>query len=71
MTEAPEPPSRPASPPRVGVVLAAGRSERISSITRGGSKALLRLGGLSLVEAVAVVMVGAANFPEIAGSDAD
>jgi 1L-myo-inositol 1-phosphate cytidylyltransferase / CDP-L-myo-inositol myo-inositolphosphotransferase len=36
--------------PRVGVVLAAGRSERLESITRGGSKALLRLGGLSLVE---------------------
>jgi 1L-myo-inositol 1-phosphate cytidylyltransferase / CDP-L-myo-inositol myo-inositolphosphotransferase len=35
---------------RVGVVLAAGRSERLESITRGGSKALLRLGGLSLVE---------------------
>lgn len=36
--------------PRVGVVLAAGRSERLSRITGGGSKALVRLGGLSLVE---------------------
>ena len=36
--------------PRVGVVLAAGQSERLASITGGGSKALLRLGGLSLVE---------------------
>jgi choline kinase/phosphatidylglycerophosphate synthase len=36
--------------PRVGVVLAAGRSERLDALTRGGSKALLRLGGLSLVE---------------------
>jgi 1L-myo-inositol 1-phosphate cytidylyltransferase / CDP-L-myo-inositol myo-inositolphosphotransferase len=36
--------------PRVGVVLAAGRSERLASVTGGGSKALLRLGGLSLVE---------------------
>jgi 1L-myo-inositol 1-phosphate cytidylyltransferase / CDP-L-myo-inositol myo-inositolphosphotransferase len=35
---------------RVGVVLAAGRSERLESVTGGGSKALLRLGGLSLVE---------------------
>jgi choline kinase/phosphatidylglycerophosphate synthase len=35
---------------RVGVVLAAGRSERLESVTRGGSKALLRLGGLSLAE---------------------
>jgi CDP-L-myo-inositol myo-inositolphosphotransferase len=34
----------------VGVVLAAGRSERLDALTRGGSKALLRLGGLSLVE---------------------
>ena len=36
--------------PRVGVVLAAGRSERLASVTGGGSTALLRLGGLSLVE---------------------
>jgi choline kinase/phosphatidylglycerophosphate synthase len=36
--------------PRVGVVLAAGRSQRLESVTGGGSKALLRLGGLSLVE---------------------
>ena len=44
-----EPPAL-AMHPRVGVVLAAGRSERLSGITGGGSKALLRLGGLSLVE---------------------
>jgi 1L-myo-inositol 1-phosphate cytidylyltransferase / CDP-L-myo-inositol myo-inositolphosphotransferase len=36
--------------PRVGVVLAAGRSERLEPVTGGGSKVLLRLGGLSLVE---------------------
>ena len=36
--------------PRVGVVLAAGQSQRLASVTGGGSKALLRLGGLSLVE---------------------
>ncbi len=36
--------------PRVGVVLAAGRSERLAGITGGGSKALVRVGGLSLVE---------------------
>jgi choline kinase/phosphatidylglycerophosphate synthase len=35
--------------PPVGV-LAAGRSERLKSVTGGGSKVLLRLGGLSLVE---------------------
>jgi len=34
----------------VGVVLAVGRSERLAAVTGGGSKALLRLGGLSLVE---------------------
>jgi choline kinase len=32
------------------VVLAAGRSERLESVTGGGSKALLRLGRLTLVE---------------------
>lgn len=36
--------------PRTGVVLAAGRSERLRSVTGGGSKALVRLGGLRLVE---------------------
>jgi CDP-L-myo-inositol myo-inositolphosphotransferase len=44
----PNPP--PARLPRVGVVLAAGRSERLDAVTRGGSKALLRLGGLRLAE---------------------
>ncbi len=44
------PAPQPARLPRVGVVLAAGRSERLDAVTRGGSKALLRLGGLSLVE---------------------
>ena len=36
--------------PRLGIVLAAGRSERLSQRTGGGSKALLRLGGIPLVE---------------------
>jgi choline kinase/phosphatidylglycerophosphate synthase len=36
--------------PRVGVVLAAGRSERLADATGGGSKALVRVGGLALVE---------------------
>jgi CDP-L-myo-inositol myo-inositolphosphotransferase len=45
------PPGQPASRLlRAGVVLAAGRSQRLESVTGGGSKALLRLGGLSLVE---------------------
>jgi 1L-myo-inositol 1-phosphate cytidylyltransferase / CDP-L-myo-inositol myo-inositolphosphotransferase len=46
-TDRSDPPPRPL---RVGVVLAAGRSERLDPLTRGGSKALLRLGGLSLAE---------------------
>jgi CDP-L-myo-inositol myo-inositolphosphotransferase len=36
--------------PRVGVILAAGRSERLAGLTRNGSKALIELGGLTLVE---------------------
>jgi len=36
--------------PRIGVVLAAGRSQRLSEVTRDGSKALIRLGGMTLVE---------------------
>lgn len=36
--------------PRAAVVLAAGRSERLQAVTGGGSKALVRLGGLALVE---------------------
>jgi 1L-myo-inositol 1-phosphate cytidylyltransferase / CDP-L-myo-inositol myo-inositolphosphotransferase len=40
----------PKAPPRVGVILAAGRSERLAGLTRNGSKALIRLGGLTLVE---------------------
>jgi hypothetical protein len=39
-------PGRPLSRlPRAGVVLPAGQSERLASVTGGGSKALLRLGG--------------------------
>ena len=36
--------------PRVGVVLAAGRSQRLSKLTKGRSKAVVRIGGVSLVE---------------------
>lgn len=36
--------------PWVAVVLAAGRSERLGDVTGGGSKALIRVGGLSLVD---------------------
>jgi CDP-L-myo-inositol myo-inositolphosphotransferase len=34
----------------VGVILAAGRSERLAAVTGGGSKAVMRVAGLSLVE---------------------
>jgi choline kinase/phosphatidylglycerophosphate synthase len=44
------PPADLGTPPRIGVVLAAGRSARLRSATGGGSKALLRLGGIPLVE---------------------
>jgi 1L-myo-inositol 1-phosphate cytidylyltransferase / CDP-L-myo-inositol myo-inositolphosphotransferase len=50
-----DPPPRPL---RVGVVLAAGRSERLDPLTRGGSKALLRLGGLSLAERAVRTLLG-------------
>ena len=43
------PVGRPA-PPTVAVVLAAGRSERLAGVTGGGSKALVRAGGLALIE---------------------
>jgi len=49
----PEPAAMAAGPrpiPQIGVVLAAGRSERFQGMTGGGSKALVRLGGLTLVE---------------------
>ena len=36
--------------PRVSVVLAAGRSERLAGVTGGGSKALVRVGGPTLIE---------------------
>jgi CDP-L-myo-inositol myo-inositolphosphotransferase len=45
--------------PRLGVVLAAGRSERLSGVTGGGSKALVRVAGLSLVERAVRTLLGA------------
>jgi 1L-myo-inositol 1-phosphate cytidylyltransferase / CDP-L-myo-inositol myo-inositolphosphotransferase len=49
-TERPQRLAAVAQMPRIGVVLAAGRSERLSSVTGGGSKGLARLGGVPLVE---------------------
>ena len=58
--------------PRVGVVLAAGRSQRLTSVTGGGSKALLRLGGLSLVERAvrSLLVVGLERVLVVVGHDA-
>jgi choline kinase len=58
--------------PRVGVVLAAARSERLESVTGGGSKALLRLGGLSLVERAArsLLAAGLERVLVVVGHDA-
>ena len=41
------PPIMESGRPKVGVVLAAGRAERLSRVTRGRSKVLVRLGGVS------------------------
>ena len=43
--------------PSVAVVLAAGRSERLQSVTGGGSKALIRLGGLTIVERTVLTLL--------------
>jgi choline kinase/phosphatidylglycerophosphate synthase len=46
---------RPLPRPRVGVVLAAGESERLREVTGGGSKALVKLLGLGLERVIVVV----------------
>ncbi|MGH2724387.1 MAG: NTP transferase domain-containing protein [Actinomycetota bacterium] len=45
--------------PGAAVVLAAGRSERLRPVTGGGSKSLVRLGGLALVERAIRTLLGA------------
>jgi 1L-myo-inositol 1-phosphate cytidylyltransferase / CDP-L-myo-inositol myo-inositolphosphotransferase len=52
------PEAAPMTCPRVAVVLAAGRSERLARATGGGSKALIRLAGVSLVERAVRRMLG-------------
>lgn len=49
---------RPLPRPRVGVVLAAGESQRLRAVTGGGSKALVYLGGLRLVERAIRTLLG-------------
>src|SRR5512132_4254088 len=58
--------------PWVGVVLAAGRSQRLASVTGGGSTALLRLGGLSLVERAvrSLLVAGLERVVVVVGHDA-
>src|SRR6266508_1942818 len=59
--------------PRVGVVLAAGRSERLRPVTRGRSKLLLHLGGLSLVERAVrtLLAAGVERVVVVVGHQAD
>lgn len=59
--------------PRVAVLLAAGRSERLQPLGGGGSKALLRLGGLPLIERAirGLLNGGVERVVVIVGHDAD
>src|SRR5205823_1848088 len=43
--------------PSVAVVLAAGRSARLQTVTGGGSKALIRLGGLAIVQRTVLTLL--------------
>ena len=56
----------------MGVVLAAGRSQRLESVTGGGSKVLVRLGGLSLVERAvrSLLAAGLEQILVVVGHDA-
>jgi 1L-myo-inositol 1-phosphate cytidylyltransferase / CDP-L-myo-inositol myo-inositolphosphotransferase len=58
--------------PRMGLVLAAGRSERLRAVTGGGSKALVRLGGLRLVERAVrgLLDIGIEDVLVVVGHDA-
>lgn len=57
--ESAEPATAPDPVPRVGVVLAAGRSQRLQAVTGGGSKALVHLGGVRLVERAVRMLLAA------------
>jgi CDP-L-myo-inositol myo-inositolphosphotransferase len=59
--------------PRVGVVLAAGLSSRMAVATGGGSKTLLSLGGLSLVERAMrrLLALGLERVVVVVGHDAE
>ncbi len=59
--------------PRTAVVLAAGNSERLRTLTGGGSKLLLRIGGLPLIERTVrmATRIGMERIVVIAGHDAE
>ena len=58
---------------KVAVVLAAGRSQRLSPVTNGGSKAALRVGGIPLVRRAVRALQGAGleRVVVVVGYDAD
>lgn len=64
-----------APPPHPGlaVVLAAGRSQRLDAVTAGASKALLRIGGLSLLERMlrSLLTGGVERVVVVVGHDGD
>ncbi len=59
--------------PRTAVVLAAGNSERLRTVTGGGSKLLLRIGGLPLIERTVrmAIRIGMDRIVVVAGHDAE
>ena len=59
--------------PRVAVVLAAGRSQRLDALTGGASKAVLRIGGLSLLERMLRNLLGGGveRVAVVVGHDGD
>ena len=58
---------------RTAVVLAAGNSERLRTVTGGGSKLLLRMGGLPLIERTVrtATRIGMGRIVVVVGHDAD
>ena len=62
-----------ACPLRTAVVLAAGNSERLRGVTGGGSKLLLRIGGLPLIERTVrmATRIGMERIVVVTGHDAE
>jgi 1L-myo-inositol 1-phosphate cytidylyltransferase len=59
--------------PRTAVVLAAGNSQRLRAVTGGGSKLLLRMGGLPLIERTVrmATRIGMERIVVVVGHDAE